>query len=260
MPWLALPRVESPPSQPEQRFSPSCTPAAPLARRGLECPAANQSRGAWSLLRSHASLCIALHRFSSGAAFDTRLAVTQTPAGARRSQCSSFLPPKQLHASSTTVPLLSAVLSHGAKRARRSPGNRASISSEHYSAEEARQASRRQWCTIMQHQLRAAARRCPPAALSSAGLARIEVGGKKYRTHAAWCRFAASERPGARGPASVAPKTARQSAGWFIVASLLSPSEWPLTQRPLFSRCTPEEDGRWQVGPGRCCRCRLDAY
>ena len=91
--------VESPPSQqPEQPFSPSCTPAAPLARRGLERRAANQSRGAWSLLRSHASLCIALHRFSSGAVFDTRLAVTQTPARARRSQCSSFLPPRHTKA------------------------------------------------------------------------------------------------------------------------------------------------------------------
>jgi hypothetical protein len=69
-----------------------------LARRGLECPAANQSRGAWSLLRSHASLCIALRRFSSGAGFDIRLAVTQAPAGARRSQCSSFLPPKHTKA------------------------------------------------------------------------------------------------------------------------------------------------------------------
>lgn len=176
-----------------------------------------------------------MHRFSSGASFDTRLAVTQTPAGARRSQCSSFLPPKhtKAHQNSCMRPRpqfhCPPPSSHGAKRARRPPGNRARISSEHCSAEEARQASRRQWCTVMQHQLCAAARRCPPPALSPAGLARIEAGGKKYRMHAAWCRFAASERPRSERACE-----RRQTKRWLvIVASLLSPSEWPLTQRLL---------------------------
>lgn len=160
--------------------------------------------------------CGRMHRFSSRASFDTRLAVTQTPAGARCSQCSSFLPPKhtKAHQNSCMRPRpqfhCPPPSSHGAKRARRPPGNHARISSEHCSAEEARQASRRQWCTVMQHQLCAAARRCPPPALSPAGLARIEAGGKNIACTRLGADLQRASGQGARGPASVA----RQSAGW----------------------------------------------
>jgi len=158
-----------------------------------------------------------MHRFSSGASFDTRLAVTQAPAEARCSQCSSFLPPKhtKAHQNSCMRPPpqfhCPPPSSHGAKRARRPPGNRAHISSEHCSAEEARQASRRQWCTVMQHQLCAAARR-RPSAQQVLPVSRQEAKNIACTRLGADLQRASSQ--GARGPASVAPKTARQSAGW----------------------------------------------